>query len=176
MAYVTPVTDRSASDIAARNSKAFWNVSDFTRVYGNSQLVNSLAAIMLDTGIQFDVLTTPAITTIPNVTDFNTFLANIERVRLAVGVFAIPGALIAIKYNWEAGTDKLSPTYSHANLWESTLDAIWEFYGGPDLDVCPTLTADLTITTGNQEIYVDCLDANGFNITIQDGATLAIIP
>jgi hypothetical protein len=168
MAYVTAVTNRTAA--------SFWNVADWARVYGNSQLVSALAEIELGSPIAFTSLTAPTITTIPAVADFNLFLANIENIRVAVVGESIPGTLIAIKDDWEAGPDKTSLSYGHANLWESTLDAIWSYYNGASLPVCPILSSDLTITTGNTYIVVDCLDANGFNITIQDGATLAIIP
>jgi hypothetical protein len=175
MSYTTAIFDRSATDITNRTSKAFLNIADWSRVYNNSQLVNSLAAIMLDTPIAFTLITAPTITSIPNVTDLNTLTGNIETLRVAVSSESITGTTQAIKDDWEAGHDKPSPTYVHVNLWESTLDAIWEYYGGPDLDVDRVLSADLTVTTGTTLIIVDSLDANGFNITIEDGATLAII-
>jgi hypothetical protein len=173
MAYVTPVTDRTSADIAARNSKAFMNVADWSRIYSNSQLVNSLAAIMLDTGIVFNILSTPTITTIPNVTDLNTLTGNIERVRVAV--IAVLPTLTEIKDDYEAGPDKTAPKYTDVNLWESVLDAVWVYYDGPDLDVCPTLSADLTVATGTNHIVVDCIDAANFNIDIQGTGNLYII-
>jgi hypothetical protein len=168
MSYVTAVTNKTAA--------SYWNVADWVRVYGNSQLVNSLAEIMLDTPIVFNTLTAPTITTIPVVTDFNTFLANIERTRVAVAGESIAGTTTEIKDDYEAGPNKQAPNYVDANLWESTIDAIWEHFNGPDLDVDLVLSADLTVTTGMTLIIVDSLDANGFNITVEDGATLAIIP
>lgn len=176
MAYVTPViTDRTATDIANKTSKAYWNVADWIRVYGNSEVTNSLTEIMLNTPIQFDLLTAPTTTTIPTVADFNTFLANIERTRVAVQSESIPGTGSEIKDDWAAGASESAPTYINANLWESTIDAIWNHWNGGDLEVCPTLTADLTITTGNREIYIDCLDAADFNIDLQGTAQLFII-
>jgi hypothetical protein len=168
MAYVTAVTNKTAA--------SYFNVADWTRIYGNSQLVNSLAEIMLDTPIDFDILTAPTITTIPSVTDFNAFLANIERTRIACAGESIPGTGTEIKDDYEAGPNKQAPNYVDANRWESTIDAIWEHFNGPDLDVDLVLSADLTVTTGTTLIIVDSLNANGFNITIEDGATLAIIP
>jgi len=174
MAYVTAVTDRDAADIVARNSKAFWNVADWTRVYNNTLLVYSLieahGSIFTPT-----LLSSPVITTIPSVTDFNLFLANIENIRAAVSGEPISGISIAIKTDWIAGPGQPAPKYSDANLWESTLDAIWNYYGGPSLPVCPTLAADLTITTGNQGVYVDCIDAANFDIDLQGTANLYII-
>jgi hypothetical protein len=173
MAYSTPVTDRTSADIAARNSKAFLNVSDWTRIYNNSQVVNSLAAIMLGAGIAFDTIALPTITTIPSVTNLNLLTGNIERVRVAV--IAVLPSLTEIKDDYEAGPDKTAPKYTDVNLWESTLDAIWNYYDGPDLDVCPTLAADLTVATGTNHIVVDCIDAANFNIDIQGTGNLYII-
>ena len=175
MAYVTAITDRVLSDITTPTSKGYWNIADWTRVYGNSQLVNSLAAIMLDTPIVFNTLTAPTITTIPSVTDFNTFLANIERLRLAVAGESIVGTGTEIKDDYTAGTGYESPDYVDANLWESTLDAIWNHYNGPTLDECPILSTDLTILTGAQEIYIDCLDMADYNADLQGTANLYII-
>jgi hypothetical protein len=180
MSYITPVTDRTALDIATLTSKAFWNVADWERVYGNSQLINSLASIMIDENIAFDILTTPTITTIPVVEDFNTFLANIERIRVAansvfpVGVY-IPGTSTEIKDDYEAGPQGASPKYTDTNLWESTLDAIWDYYNGDTLLACPTLAADLTVLTGTNAIYIDCIDAANFDIDIQGTGNLYII-
>jgi hypothetical protein len=110
------------------------------------------------------------------VTDLNTLTGNIETLRAAVAGESIAGTTQAIKDDWEAGHDKQAPNYVNVNLWESTLDAIWSHFGGPALVVDRVLSADLTVTTGTTLIIVDSLDANGFNITIEDGATLAIIP
>jgi hypothetical protein len=173
MAYVTPVTDRTSADIAARNSKAFMNVVDWTRIYNNSQLVNSLAAIMLGTGITFDVIALPTITTIPSVTNLNLLTGNIERIRVAVA--AVLPSLTEIKDDYIAGAGEVAPRYTDVNLWESTLDAVWVYYDGPDLDVCPTLSADLTVATGTNHIVVDCIDAANFNIDIQGTGNLYII-
>lgn len=175
MSYTTPVTDRTQTDITTRTSKAFMNVADWLRIYGNAKLTNSLAEIMLDAAIQFDEVADPAITTISDVTDFNTLLANLERLRLAVAGESIPGTSTEIKDDYEAGPGKDAPDFTDVNLWESTVDAIWEHFDGPDLEVCPTLTADLTVTNGNIHIVVDCLDADGYGIILEGDAKLYII-
>ena len=175
MAYVTAIFDRTATDITNKTSKAYFNVADWERVYGNSQVTSSLAEIMLDTAIDFDLLAAPTVTTVPNVTDFNMFLTNIETLRAAVQSESIPGTGSAIKTDWVAGASEPSPSYINANLWESTIDAIWNYWDGGDLEVCPTLAADLTVTTGNRKIYVDCLDCADFNVDLQGTAQLFII-
>jgi hypothetical protein len=173
VAYVTPITDRTAADIAARNSKAYMNVADWTRIYGNSQLVNSLATVIRNEIILFNALALPTITTIPTVAYVNTMLANIDRLRLAVAD-VLPD-LTEVKDDWLAGSGNPSPNYIDANLWESTLHAIWTYYEGATFPVCPTLTANLTIPAGQQFIYIDCIDADGFDIDLQGTARLAII-
>jgi hypothetical protein len=175
MAYTTPITDRTLADVQAHNAKGYFNVADWQRIYGNSQLVNSLVAIRIDTPITFALLTTPTITTIPSVTEFNIFLANIEEIRLNVDGEPIPGIAIPIKCDWVAGVGQRAPDYSQANLWEKMLDAIWTYYNGPSLSVCPTLSSDLTVVTGANAIYVDCIDMANFNIDIQGTGNLYIL-
>jgi|SRR3990172_1350338 len=175
MGYVTAVTDRTALDITNRTSKAFMNVADWARVYGNAELVNSLTSIMADVLITFGQLTAPTITSIPSVTDVNTLAGNIEATRLAAVADGATGISTEIKDNYIGGAQGDSPKYTDINLWESTLDAIWIYYDGASLPVCPTLTGDLTVPTGTNVIYVDCLDFANFNVDLQGTANLIII-
>jgi hypothetical protein len=168
MAYVTPVTNRTAA--------SYWNVSDWTRVYRNCQLASALSEIETGTPIDFDLVSeTPTASTIPAVDNFNILLANLERMRLAVASESISGAQTEIKDDWLEGVSNPVFGYSDCNLWESTIDAIWDHWDGDSLDECPTLTATLTITTGNYEVYVDCLADDGFDIITESGADLYII-
>jgi len=174
--YTTPVTDRAQSDITNRTSKAFLNTSDWTRIYENSKLVNSLAAVLLNTIIAFNqVLTVPTTTSFPTVTDYDTMLNNIEVLRLAVAAEAIAGTTTEIKDDYIAGASQETFNYTDVNLWESTLNVIWVHFSGASYSVCPTLSADLTVTTGNNQIYIDCLDAANLNIDLQGSANLYII-
>lgn len=169
MSYTTAKTNWIASD--------YFNVVDWNRIYNNSHLASALAAILRAETIVFDVVAMPAISDNPQTAGgkLNTILANIERLRLAVADEAIAGALLEIKDDWELGPDKAVPNYNHANLWESTIDAIWEYFDGPSLDICPTLTADLTIPTGTQYIVVDCIDPDTFEIIIEGTGELFVI-
>lgn len=173
--YTTPVTDRAASDIVARNSKAFINVADRVRIYHNSYLVSALASVELGTTITFNALTDPTTTSFPTVTEWNTLLANIEAVRLAVAALSIPGTSTGIKDDWEAGPGKHAPDYTDANLWESTLDAIWDYYNGSSLTVDLVLSGDLTVPTNTKYVVIDSIDTNGYNIIVESGETLAIL-
>lgn len=174
MAYVTAVTDRTAADIAARNSKAFFNVATWTRIYGNAELVIGLAwAAGYDAEWQ-PITTTPTITSIPAVTDFNTLTENIETFRGVMNSF-VSDIDSPIKYDYIAGASQQTFDYTDVNLWELTLDLIWEFLDGPLLEVCPTLIANLTVLTGVNKIYIDCLDAATFDIDLQGTANLYIL-
>jgi hypothetical protein len=175
MSYVTPITDRAQSDITNKTSKGYWNVADWSRVYGNSRLVNGLTAIELGALVYFDTLIMPTIITIPTVAEFNMFLANIERVRVAVSGESISGTTTEIKDDYIAGPGQDAPDFSDANLWESTLDAIWDYYDGASLNICPTLNNDLTILTGTQYVVVDCLDLATYNVDIQGTGVLIIL-
>lgn len=175
MSYTTAVTDRTLADVQANNSKAYMNVADWTRIYENSKLVSSLAEIELGSAIAFALIDTPTTSTIPTITWLNNLTGNIEALRVAVAGESITGTTTPIKDDWEAGVNKDAPDYIDVNLWESTVDVIWSHYNGSSYDVCPTLTSNLTITTGNREIYIDCLDDGGYNIDLQGTAELFII-
>ena len=101
--YVTPVTNRTA--------RSFFNVSDWTRIYNNSQI---LAAAV---GTSFDTISLPTVTSIPNITDLNKLIGNIERARLAN---LSAGALLALRYNWQEGNVS-AIRYTDVNLWEETI-------------------------------------------------------
>lgn len=124
MAYVTPVLDRQLSDITGRTAKAFINVADWERIYGNAQEVNALVVSTFGKAVAFDTLTAPTIDTIPTVAEFNVLLANIERIRLNSNLPAITG-LVEIKYDWIAGSNEDSPDYLTANSWEQVLDIVY---------------------------------------------------
>lgn len=164
MSYVTPITDRAQSDIDSRTSKGFWNVSDWTRVYGNSYLISSLVNITPGYACAFILLNAPTVTTIPTITDFNNFLTNIETLRNVVYTNEGAPASIAtaIKDNYVGGLDGTWPNYADVNYWETVLDAIWNYYSFSSIQVCPTLTSNLTLT--NFKIYIDCLDMGIYSV------------
>lgn len=124
MTYTPPVYDRTALDITNLTAKAFFNVADWVRVYNNALVVNELVEFLLSINITFDTVTTPTITTIPTVTQLNTLLANIERIRVAACLPAITG-LTEVTAAWVAGNAEDSPTYLDANTWERVLDVIY---------------------------------------------------
>jgi len=175
MSYTTAVKDRTLADIAARNSKAYFNVADWTRIKNNELVTRNLAEILLSIGVSATTIADVTTASIPTVTEFNALLTNIENLRLAVAGESITGTSTEIKDDYTAGLSGTSPTWQDANLWESTIDAIWVYINGAIYDNCPTLTVDLTITTGNQQIYIDCLDAVNYNIDLQGTAKLYII-
>jgi hypothetical protein len=123
MKYVPPITDRTAEDIATQTDKAFFNVADWVRVYGNAELVKTIVEIVLSISITFDAVAEPTTTSIPTVAAFNTLLANINRIRLNSRLSGIDG-LVAVNENWTAGISEDAPTYDTVNEWELVLDLI----------------------------------------------------
>ena len=119
----TPITDRAKSDLDAKTKKAYWNLSDWLRVKANTDFVRELADYVLSANIAKNALTAPTITTFPTADEVNQFLENIEEVRATV----TPTLLPAIKTDWAAGFGAISPNYTHANQWESTLDFIMRY-------------------------------------------------
>lgn len=123
MKYKAPIIDRSLADIAARTSKAFFNASDWQRVYGNAEITNALVAYLTKVSIQFDIIPDATIATVPTVSELNALLANIERIRVSAGFPAING-LVEIKDDWAAGSAATAPDYLDANDWERVLDIL----------------------------------------------------
>jgi hypothetical protein len=133
MAYVTAITDRDLADIAALNSKAYWNVADWTRVYGNSLEANTALTAALGVSISFDTQATPTTASIPTIAEINEFTANIERMRLWLATYApiADSDFIEIKDDWAAGQSETAPNYIQVNSWEKVLDLIYQIYKSP---------------------------------------------
>ena len=129
MAYTTPVTDRTISDIINKTAKGYFNKADWTRIYGNSGELNSLIDTKLGDTITFNSVTVPDIDGAPeDILDLlNTTLANITRMRtelLASFLLDITGAL-DITDDWVAGDTEISPDYTDVNEWEETIDIMY---------------------------------------------------
>lgn len=123
MKYTTPITDRTALDVTNKTAKAFFNVADWQRIYNNTQVTKALVDFLLSINITFNTVATPTITTIPTVTELNTLLANIERIRLASNLPAITG-LTEITSAWLAGSSVDAPDYLDVNEWEKVIESI----------------------------------------------------
>lgn len=175
MSYTTPITDRTYADIAARNSKAYFNVADWTRIKGNEQIVRRLTEILLSISVSASLIPDVTTLTIPKATEINLLLTNIENLRLAVAGESIVGTTTEIKDDWASGISGTSPTIVDVNLWESTIDAIWAHFLGNTYPVCISLSSNLTVTNGNRYIAIDCIDANNYDISLEGDAALYII-
>lgn len=176
MAYQTPVTDRSPADLAARNSKAFFNLTDYIRIYENARLTRAWAQYTTGFPIPFTTIEYPTMLTDPRtiVLKLRDLASNIEALRDQFAA-SIPGLEQQVKTDWEAGTNKPGIDYIHLNQWEKIVDDIWVFlFGGVLLQVCPTLTGDLGVGSGNSFSVVDCINMDGYNIYLYGSAQLFI--
>ena len=61
MSYKTPITDRTLTDITTKTAKAFFNVADWVRIYGNAEIINAIVS-ELNGAITFDAITEPTVT------------------------------------------------------------------------------------------------------------------
>jgi hypothetical protein len=128
MAYVTAIFDRTATDIATQTSKAFFNVSDWTRIYGNALFVRNEVQTLFGVHIDFFVLNAPTTTSFPNVIDFNELLASIEQLRLAAlevmpNLSSVAGFTV-VTSSWIGGINERAPNYIDVNHWEQVIDMI----------------------------------------------------
>lgn len=133
MAYTTPITDRTQADIAARNSKAFFNVVDWIRIYGNSSETNTVLTAALGAMASFVTISAVVNTDIPTVAEINIFLANIERMRYALKDSSVANDVdfIEIKDDYVEGQNKIAPNFINVNSWEKVIDIIYQLFKAP---------------------------------------------
>lgn len=129
MSYTTPIFDRTAADLIARNSKAFFNVADWDRIEDNVIAVRD--ELIFDFGISIVLTGTtsaPAITSIPDVDDFNRLLENLEQVRQAaesvLPTLTITNGFYEVAHDWVAGVAQNAPDYIDVNHWEEVISII----------------------------------------------------
>lgn len=126
MAWVTPITDRGPTDVSSPTpaGKGYFNVADWTRIDGNVAVIKA----MLDAADYLDIplysLTLPDITTIPDVTDINEFVENIERVRIS-SCLPLGIGLVMLNYAYIGGANAIVPNYETVNDWENNLLLIY---------------------------------------------------
>lgn len=171
--YTTPVTDRTSADIVAKNSKAYFNVADWTRIYRNAQITNSLVEIFIGSPLLFLTVQDPTILSIPFNQTFNALLTHIETFRTASPLLEAV-APDEIFHAWQSGPGQLSPKYTDVNLWETTIDAVWTYLNGSSYPSCPTLSADLVLLTATSAIYIGCIDEGAYDIDLQGTSKLFI--
>jgi len=113
MKFITPVTDRTRQDILDHTAKAYFNVSDWKRIYENSLVLKALIEKVFGITIPFTVLTTPTTATLPTALEINTLIQNINNILMASNLPGTPN-----KANWLAGVSVSSPDYNDVNAWE----------------------------------------------------------
>lgn len=119
--WTKPIYDRTDQDILNRTSKAFFNVSDWLRVNGNTQDVKTLVDIMLAIDVPFDDLgAAPQIAEFPSYARINALLGNIDSLRAEARLPAATG-VVPIKHNYVPGSGAVAPDYKAVNDWERDL-------------------------------------------------------
>ena len=156
MSYTTPIIDRTQSDITAKNSKAFLNVTDWERIYENALETNNCIAAKTGTNVEFTEIGAISTATVPTKTMVNTLCGNIENMRVwEESIFGL--GLAAVKHNWLEGYSQPAPSYTHVNQWENTVDKIYWAVDGLVL-----ITAYIVDENANQIV-----DENGNYLTTE---------
>jgi hypothetical protein len=119
MSWITPITDRALSDILNRTAKGFFNVLDWSRIYGNAEYVCTLIEVLKSINVDCPVLETPTTATIPNAEDINDFLEGLETLRIA-STLSNPD-LVVLKTDYTSGESAETPDYEDVNSWENNL-------------------------------------------------------
>ena len=120
-ALTQPITDRALTDIQNRTSKAFWNVADWERVTGNTDLVSDGVYAYGGLPVALHTLTPPTVTTIPKASDINQMVENIERLRVAAAL-----DMPALKHDYAPGLGAPAPDFHAANAWEAALEQLYD--------------------------------------------------
>lgn len=123
--WTSPIIDRTIFDVGNRTAKGLFNVSDWVRIYNNTQYVRDSILDILSVNVSFPTIATPTTATIPDVDDFNSLLTCIDELReVAEEYFSIE--MSAVFHAWQAGVDEPSFNYADVNLWENTLLVIYQ--------------------------------------------------
>ena len=114
--WIDPIYDRTQGDIDARAAKAFFNLLDWARIYGDTRQIQAVVNVMLALDIPVTDQAQPIITTIPTVESINAMIADIERLRVAA---AMPTSLVTpLKVDYKAGPSQDAPDFNAVNAWE----------------------------------------------------------
>lgn len=123
MAWVSAITDRTATDLLNRTPKAFLNVSDWVRINGNTAEVQAMVSSLLGLTVSLTTLSEPTITHFPAASEINALVDNIERVRVGACLPIATGA-ISLKRDYRPGNGAVAPDYKAVNAWERDLDLL----------------------------------------------------
>jgi len=121
--YLEPVTDRTAADISAKTAKAFLNVADWARIYGNAQVAHVLVETLNQIEVTFTTIADPTIASMARASAINTLCTNIENIRAGSSLPDIVG-IIDLKTDWATGPTAASPDYITVNEWEAMIEAL----------------------------------------------------
>lgn len=117
MSWVTPVTDRTITDINTRTAKAFMNVSDWARINGNSEVIQAQVNDLFALVVSLETLTTPTTTHFPTAEEINALIENINQLRVGASLPDATG-IVALKANYLNGNGAPAPNYEAVNAWE----------------------------------------------------------
>lgn len=122
--FIRPIYDRTALDIANQTYKAFFNVTDWQRIYTNIRLLRELISALQKYDTPFAELAEPTTSTIPTAAFINTLIQNIENIRIWWGIPNYQG-MVPLTTTWIPGIAGTSPTYLDVNAWEKVLSIVF---------------------------------------------------
>jgi hypothetical protein len=123
MPWVDAIYDRTLLDIQSRTDKAFFDVVDWIRINGNTEYVRALVSVLRDLDIEYNVLTTPAVCSIPTAAEMNAFIENIEYIREVSGL-PIASGIQELDHAYQDLTNAPVPDYEDVNAWEYNLQLL----------------------------------------------------
>lgn len=128
MAYITPIYDRTFSDVQTKNSKAYLNLADWQRIDNNTQ--ETVFAINAALGESLTLVTVATMTTasIPDTDELNDLAGNVETIRVYFDGIITDSDFTEVKDDYINGA-KIN--FITTNQWEKVLDIMYQIYKSP---------------------------------------------
>jgi hypothetical protein len=112
--WLSPVVNHTAA--------SYFNITDWARINDNTAEVAAQFDLLSITYDALTVLTPPTITDIPTAAGINFLFENVDKLRDASGL-TIP----AIKFDYVAGMDEVSPDFDAFNQVEAVLLTLYDW-------------------------------------------------
>ena len=119
MSWVSPIYDRTNVDAQTKTSKGLFNISDWTRIYGNAQYLSNEFISNTGTVLTFTSISTPTMSSDPRsiFSMLTTLIANLETMRLKLVSWGASIVQVSV-LSWVAGPDQVAPIFTDVNQWE----------------------------------------------------------
>ena len=126
MKWTDAIYDRTETDIDNRTPKAFFNVADWIRINGNTEIIHALVNVFVGVEIDMNEIEEPTVTHFPSASEINQFIENIENLR-QTSSFSVSSGIVELNHNYLSGASAIAPDYEDVNDWERDLALLRDY-------------------------------------------------